>query len=992
MLKKILITGTSILLIFGICISYLSIYGIKTDKFNNLIDNKVKDFNSKLTLQTENVYIKLNLGERAININTKNANLIAEFNTIKISNIDINLNLIKFLKNESSIKNIKIKSASNLIKDVTSFLNTIDYNLTRYIFYSQIKEGLLNFELDAKLDSKRQESLSYFISGSVINAKLNIPGYESLNDLNFNFQTQDKITKILNLNFNYDEILLSSKRLDIKEKKSGEYYIEGDIENTKALINPNLIFKFTNIKQDYLSNKDILFKSKNSFSFKLNKNKKIKNIKIDSVLNFDEIHFNNKYQNLIFLKEGTINSKFENEKFTAELDTYFAFLDDLKIKNEFKNNNLKLSLNSKKNQKIVIKGNIRNGKALLDPKIFLNFIDFDPKLLSDKKINLESDNKIKFEVYNNKIENYLFDSEIYIDKFQINKEIQDVLYLKNIKTKIIFGDQLLKVDLKSNYSFLDKNFDNESENNIINLKLDKKDDKTSDVEIFVQSDSNTINTKKFKKYLDIQEQHNLIKDQIINLNSNFTINASIDDTFNIKKFAIKSNLNFDNLNINYRSNLIKKYLTSFDNKITIKNPQILFEYSNDIINFQLDGKYLLQNKEDNFFIKYKGSENNYELYTLLNLDDSDLKIDEIQYLKKKNIPSKLEILLNKSINGFNLKKISFKENKNYISIDNLYISDDFKLQSVDKIDANFFNSKGVKNNFQIKKNSNNYQFIGNQIDGEKIIEKLLKSNNKTKISNFFDNLNTSVILNLEKVYLEKDEYLKKFVGEFDIKNNKLILAKANGVLDKENQFSYSYRTTAKNEKITNIFIQEPKPFINNYKFIKGFDEGELNLSSIKIDNTSRSKLKISNFKVKEVPVLAKILTLADLQGIADFLTGEGIRFNEFEMDYKTKNNLIEIDEIYALGPAISIMMEGYIEKDRITSLRGTLVPATTINNTIAKIPLLGKILVGSKTGEGVFGVSFKIKGPPNDLKSTVNPIKTLTPRFITRTLENLKGN
>ena len=161
---------------------------------------------------------------------------------------------------------------------------------------------------------------------------------------------------------------------------------------------------------------------------------------------------------------------------------------------------------------------------------------------------------------------------------------------------------------------------------------------------------------------------------------------------------------------------------------------------------------------------------------------------------------------------------------------------------------------------------------------------------------------------------------------------------------------------------------------------------------MKIDNTSRSNLKITNFKVKEVPVLAKILTLASLQGIADLLTGEGIRFNEFEMDFKTKNNLTEIDELYALGPAISIMMEGYIEKDRVTSLRGTLVPATTINKTISKIPLLGNILVGSKTGEGVFGVSFKIKGPPNDLKSTVNPIKTLTPRFITRTLEKIKGD
>ena len=83
-------------------------------------------------------------------------------------------------------------------------------------------------------------------------------------------------------------------------------------------------------------------------------------------------------------------------------------------------------------------------------------------------------------------------------------------------------------------------------------------------------------------------------------------------------------------------------------------------------------------------------------------------------------------------------------------------------------------------------------------------------------------------------------------------------------------------------------------------------------------------------------------------------------------------------------------MEGYIEKNKLISLRGTLVPATTINKTISKIPLLGDILVGKKSGEGVFGVSFKIKGPPKDLKTSVNPIKSLTPRFITRTLEKIK--
>ena len=110
------------------------------------------------------------------------------------------------------------------------------------------------------------------------------------------------------------------------------------------------------------------------------------------------------------------------------------------------------------------------------------------------------------------------------------------------------------------------------------------------------------------------------------------------------------------------------------------------------------------------------------------------------------------------------------------------------------------------------------------------------------------------------------------------------------------------------------------------------------------------------------------------------------------MVYESSKNLTKIKEIYAIGPAISILINGYIEKDKLVSLRGTLVPATTINKTISKIPLLGEILVSKKVVESVFGVSFKIKGPPKKLKTTVNPVKTLAPRFITRTLDKLKKN
>ena len=198
--------------------------------------------------------------------------------------------------------------------------------------------------------------------------------------------------------------------------------------------------------------------------------------------------------------------------------------------------------------------------------------------------------------------------------------------------------------------------------------------------------------------------------------------------------------------------------------------------------------------------------------------------------------------------------------------------------------------------------------------------------------------------------------------------------------------------TENKEKITTLFSGQAKPIVDRYKFIKGFNDGSLDFYSTKKNNITRSTLRIYDFKLKELPVLTKLLTLASLQGIADLLSGEGIRFNEFEMNFSNKDNMMTIEEIYAIGPAISIMMNGYIEKNKVVSLKGTLVPATTINKTIGAIPLLGDILVGKKSGEGIFGVSFKIKGPPKKLETSVNPIKSLTPRFITRTLEKIKKN
>ena len=246
-----------------------------------------------------------------------------------------------------------------------------------------------------------------------------------------------------------------------------------------------------------------------------------------------------------------------------------------------------------------------------------------------------------------------------------------------------------------------------------------------------------------------------------------------------------------------------------------------------------------------------------------------------------------------------------------------------------------------------------------------------------------------MIFNIERIYLDKENIIESLKGSLFLNNNEISELNLISKFSNNQNIKFTIKNSG-NEKVTTLYSYKAKPFVDRYKFIKGFEEGDLDFYSVKKGGITNSTLKIDNFKIQEVPALAKLLTLASLQGIADLLTGEGIRFTDFEMKFSNKEKLMKIEELYAIGPAISILLEGYIQSKELISLRGTLVPATTVNRTISSIPLIGDILVGKKVGEGVFGVSFKIKGPPGDLETTVNPIKTLTPRFITRTLEKIK--
>ena len=89
------------------------------------------------------------------------------------------------------------------------------------------------------------------------------------------------------------------------------------------------------------------------------------------------------------------------------------------------------------------------------------------------------------------------------------------------------------------------------------------------------------------------------------------------------------------------------------------------------------------------------------------------------------------------------------------------------------------------------------------------------------------------------------------------------------------------------------------------------------------DESSISKLLIENFKVINAPGLVKLLSLADFGGLADLAEGEGLSFDKMEMQITNSKGLLNLNELYAVGPSISVLMEGYSEETGLTNLKGT---------------------------------------------------------------------
>ncbi len=860
MRKLISIIIISVITIIISILIFLTTTGIKTDNFNTLINEKVKEIDPKIKLKLNEVNFKLNLSNFEFEISTLDPQIAINEKNIDLENIKFDLNIFEYISNKNSISEISIISKENDIDRFVDFINEYNFNLARNLIFKQITKGRVKIISNITFDKKSLKNVKYTFNGTVKDAEIKLPNQSKIENVKFDFLVDQDVINLNEIELSLDKFLIASEKIRIK-KNNNYFEISGNFKTNETKINLKNYKKFININLDLIDDRNINLSSENELSFKIDKKLNIKDLSIRSKLNFDELFTKSKYQDFIYFKDGNI---------------------------------------------------------------LINYIKEE-----------------------------------------------------------------LKIVLNSNFLFQNNKYNNNKTKNLINVVYRKKQNKDALVNIDLSNTKSKINSKEFKKF--VQFKNFSLQDQDITFASENLISFKLNKKNEIQNFSIKSILKSESILIDYESQRIKKYFSNFKNQIKFSNSHLDLDYKNKKFKFKLKSKYSINNINENVSLNVEKKDNNYFFDLDLDLDSAEIDIEELDYLKKADIKSELNINgIYKDNNEIIFKNINFNEEEKSIIVENLEIGKNDKIKSLDLFKIDIINKNEKDNKLEFKKVNTNYYLTSSQFDGSKNIKNILVNSSKSIFSNF-KNLNTYIYLDIGRYFVDNSSYLSNVKGEIQIKGNKVFNSNINAKLNNKRKFKLNIFTNDKKQKITFLEIEHPEPFIKNFKFIRGFKEGKLIYESSNYEGKTISNLKINDFKVQEVPVLAKLLTLASLQGIADLLTGEGIRFTDFEMDYETLGNNTKIKEMYAIGPAISLMMEGYIVKDELTSLKGTLVPATTVNKTISKIPMLGDILVGKKIGEGVFGVSFKIKGPPKKLKSTVNPIKTLTPRFITRTLEKISN-
>jgi hypothetical protein len=246
------------------------------------------------------------------------------------------------------------------------------------------------------------------------------------------------------------------------------------------------------------------------------------------------------------------------------------------------------------------------------------------------------------------------------------------------------------------------------------------------------------------------------------------------------------------------------------------------------------------------------------------------------------------------------------------------------------------------------------------------------------------NLKLSLSAKVDKVWVSDKKYLKQITGTLSRDNNSWRGINVDGALANGEHFQVNLRRGDKGKRDIIITAENAGEMLRTLDVYDTMIGGNLKVKATFDDTVSGHPLAgdvlITDYRLVEAPALARLVGILTLTGIADALQGDGLSFSEFKAPFVLKGGVIDLTDVKATGLSLGYTAQGRIYSDaEVFDIEGTVVPAYALNSVLGNIPLLGTLLTGTEEGGGVFAATYRMTGPLENPKVTVNPLSALAP-------------
>ena len=173
MKKFISIIAGSILIFLIAVISFLSIKGHETHRFNNLISAEITNIEPNLKVDLKTIKIKIDLKKFSLFFSTLNPAVSYQGVNLPIEQSKIYINFAEIFKSKANISRIEIKANVLEIEKIKKLAVRIKPSNFKSFLLNNVSSGTMQSEIDLDFDANFNSTI-HKISGSIKNTNFKI--------------------------------------------------------------------------------------------------------------------------------------------------------------------------------------------------------------------------------------------------------------------------------------------------------------------------------------------------------------------------------------------------------------------------------------------------------------------------------------------------------------------------------------------------------------------------------------------------------------------------------------------------------------------------------------------------------------------------------------------------------------------------------------------------------------------------------------------------